>query len=141
MFDLLTEEMALEEHHGKSLPVLQEATKRLAPYPHLLKMGNTKKTLPKFQPDRPIDFVFIDGGHSVETIQSDWDNIKKLMHKDTVVIFDDYYEDTAETGCQTTISSLGNKYFVEKISAPDSLASERRALGKHEISLVKVTLK
>ena len=38
------------------------------------------KTLKKFKPDRPIDFIFIDGGHSIDTIQSDWDNIKKFIH-------------------------------------------------------------
>tara|TARA_R110002020_G_scaffold406588_1_gene616727 strand:- start:120 stop:704 length:585 start_codon:yes stop_codon:yes gene_type:complete len=141
MFDFMTEEMAVEEHHGKRLPTLNKAAKRLAPFPHKLIMGNTQKTLPKFKPDRPIDFVFIDGGHSVETIQSDWENVERLMHDNTVVIFDDYYDDTEKVGCKTIVDSLDKKYSVEKISAPFSLASKRRALGKRDISLVKVSLK
>ena len=141
LFDLLTEEMAMEEHHGKNMPSLSRVAKILAPFPHKLIMGNTRKTLPKFKPDRPIDFVFIDGGHSVETIPSDWENVEKLMHENTVVIFDDYYDDTEKVGCKTIVDSLDEKYSVEKISAPFSLASERRVLGKHDISLVKVALK
>ena len=141
LFDFLTEEMAIEEHHGKSFPNLVSAKFKLADYPHTLIMGNTQKTLPKFKPDRPIDFVFIDGGHSVETIQSDWNSIKQLMHKDTVVIFDDYYENTDETGCKSIVDSLSDEYSVEKISVPFSIASEKRELGRHEISLVKVSLK
>ena len=141
LFDFLTEEMAIEEHHGKSFPNLVSAKFKLADYPHTLIMGNTQKTLPKFKPDRPIDFVFIDGGHSVETIQSDWNSIKQLMHKDTVVIFDDYYEYTDETGCKSIVDSLSDEYSVEKISVPFSIASEKRELGRYEISLVKVSLK
>ena len=141
LFDFLTEEMAIEEHHGKSFPNLVSAKFKLADYPHTLIMGNTQKTLPKFKPDRPIDFVFIDGGHSVETIQSDWNSIKQLMHKDTVVIFDDYYENTDETGCKSIFDSLSDEYSVEKISVPFSIASEKRELGRYEISLVKVSLK
>ena len=137
----MPEEMAMEEHHGKNMPSLSRVAKILAPFPHKLIMGNTRKTLPKFKPERPIDFVFIDGGHSVETIQSDWENVEKLMHENTVVIFDDYYDDTEKVGCKTIVDSLDEKYSVEKISAPFSLASERRVLGKHDISLVKVALK
>tara|TARA_Y100000593_G_scaffold44291_1_gene84525 strand:+ start:2460 stop:3053 length:594 start_codon:yes stop_codon:yes gene_type:complete len=141
LFDFLTEEMAVEEHHGKSFPNLVSAKFKLADYPHILIMGNTRKTLSKFKPDRPIDFVFIDGGHSVETIQSDWDNIKQLMHKDTVVIFDDYYENTDDVGCKSIIDSLGDEYVVEKISEPKKIESKKRDLGKQVLSMIKVSLK
>ena len=59
---------------------------------HLLK-GDTKKTLPKFiRQKKKVDFIFIDGGHSVNTIKSDWNAIKKIISKRSLVIFDDYYE-------------------------------------------------
>mgnify|MGYP001457844067 CR=1 FL=1 len=36
------------------------------------------------------DLVFIDGGHSEETVASDWENVKHLLHEKSVVYFDDY---------------------------------------------------
>lgn len=51
--------------------------------------GDTRVTLASA--DLPqVDFIFIDGGHSEETVQSDWDNCRRLMHENTVVYFDDY---------------------------------------------------
>ena len=45
--------------------------------------GNTRETL------KPIsaDFVYIDGGHSIETIQGDYDALKSSP----VIVFDDFY--------------------------------------------------
>ena len=141
MFDFMTEEIAVEEYHGKTLPTLQAASKRLRDFPHKLKMGNTQNTLPRFKPDRPIDFVFIDGGHSVETIQSDWDNIKKLIHKDTIVIFDDYYNETEEIGCKPVVDCLGDEYVVEKLYTWERTEEEKRDEGVFDLTLVRVTLK
>ena len=57
---------------------------------HLFK-GDTMSTLPSLERDLPkMDLIFIDGGHSLETIKNDWFYSSKLMHDDTVVIFDDY---------------------------------------------------
>jgi len=66
---------------------------------HRLVKGNTNETLSDFAenyktPD--IDFAYIDGGHAVETIRSDWENVKKLMKPGGIVIFDDYYEGMSE---------------------------------------------
>ena len=58
--------------------------------------GWTHETLPEYahaHPDYKADLIFIDGGHSIETIQSDWDNVQSFISKDSVVIFDDYYVD------------------------------------------------
>ena len=56
--------------------------------------GDTKKTLKNFsKKKKKIDFVFIDGGHSIQTIQSDWNNVKNFISEKSVVIFDDYYDD------------------------------------------------
>ena len=37
-----------------------------------------------------MDLIFIDGGHSEETVAFDWKNAQRLMHDNTVVYFDDY---------------------------------------------------
>ena len=53
--------------------------------------GNTTESLPMAKAQLPkMDLVFIDGGHSEETVASDWENVKNLLHKKSVVFFDDY---------------------------------------------------
>lgn len=48
-----------------------------------LHKGNTREILKEHK----VDFAFIDGGHSVETIRNDYDKVKESK----VVVFDDYY--------------------------------------------------
>ena len=81
--------------------------------------GDTKKTLPKFiRQKKKVDFIFIDGGHSVNTIKSDWNAIKKIISKKSLVIFDDYYEIKKNIlnkyGCNNVITSLSAKAYKSK---------------------------
>jgi len=62
---------------------------------HTLVKGNTNETLSEFKHEG-IDFAYFDGGHAVETIRSDWENVKRVMKPGSVVIFDDYYEGMSE---------------------------------------------
>ncbi len=104
--------------------------------------GDTLRTLKKFvKSKKKIDLIFVDGGHSVKTIQSDWDNIKKIMSKKTVVIFDDYYHDnfiTKKFGCNKIIHNLKEKYRYEILQSTDYIEFEKRRIKN---SLVRVTLK
>ncbi len=53
--------------------------------------GNTIETLRSKKAQLPkMDLVFIDGGHSQETVASDWMNVQDLLHARSVVFFDDY---------------------------------------------------
>lgn len=66
--------------------------------------GNTRKTLAEF--NESVDFAWIDGGHSVETIRSDWDNVRRVIKPGGVVLFDDYYSDDIDTskfGCNSIV--------------------------------------
>lgn len=61
--------------------------------------GNTKESLPKFialNPELKADLIYIDGGHAVETIRSDFENAKKMVKPGGVIVFDDYYVDMPE---------------------------------------------
>lgn len=50
--------------------------------------GNSLETLPAHKHDLPkFDLVFIDGGHSSETVSSDWMNIQDNLHQRSVVFF------------------------------------------------------
>ncbi len=53
--------------------------------------GNTMESIPRVKAELPkMDLVFIDGGHSAETVASDWENVKDLLHEKSIVFFDDY---------------------------------------------------
>ena len=55
--------------------------------------GDSKETMPRAKKElKKTDFAFIDGGHSEETILSDYEN---LMHV-PVVVLDDYYAKDAD---------------------------------------------
>jgi hypothetical protein len=70
-------------------------------FEYWLTKGDTKEVLPELA----LDFAFIDGGHSVETIRSDFERLKNCR----VVLFDDYYEggiDTQRFGCNEVVREL-----------------------------------
>ena len=119
IFDWGGKDFMEAEFNGKRSAKLGRTKLRLdkAEINNKLIVGNTKNTLKKFSPERYIDFVFIDGGHSVETIASDWGHIKHLMDRETVVIFDDYYENRNDFGCKDLIDSLEKDkgYNIEKL--------------------------
>ena len=82
--------------------------------------GNTNETLPKFVArfDKKADLIYIDGGHSIDTIRSDWENLSTIISEKTVVIFDDYYVmkdgSVPEKGCSSIIESLdSSKWSVQ----------------------------
>lgn len=85
----------------------------------LLVKGNTRETLSE---GMTRDFAFIDGGHSVETIASDYDRLKDCK----VIVLDDYYTsdgqgcpDTSKYGCNTLVASLSIPFDI--LPAKDSV--------------------
>lgn len=94
VFDLMTKEQSHSlEFNGKSIGDETEATQRLNNlkklYPNRLTFklnkGFTRDTL-----TTPItfDFVYIDGGHSYETVMHDWHMVKESK----IVFFDDWHK-------------------------------------------------
>jgi len=96
------------ESNGKGRSTKQQAVQALAGCNFELIAGDTRETLPAFcKRGIKADFVFIDGGHSVETIQSDWDAIKQILNLGAVVVFDDYYEpERAGFGCNSLVRRI-----------------------------------
>ena len=140
LFEDMTEELAVQEHHGKKLPSMSIASQKLARYNVAFIKGNTKETLAEFSHEEPIDFVFIDGGHSVETIQSDWDNVKRLISDSSVVIFDDYYKEREDVGCKTVVDSLESEgYSVEEVESGISFSQKRDLGDQLTVLMMKVT--
>ncbi len=123
LFGSATDEKLLSE--VSTMPIAaKEIKEKLKPLDAAITLfeGETIDTLPTFLAmNIKPDFVFIDGGHSPETIEHDWSIIKKTMHEDTRVYFDDYVEtDSGEDlgwGCKYLISELqvGPKYEVRHL--------------------------
>lgn len=75
--------------------------------PHLTK-GNTRTVLLPIT----VNFAFIDGGHSIETIKHDYSMVKESR----IVVLDDYYTSDGQ-GCPDT-SKYGCNSLVDKLSKP-----------------------
>ena len=104
--------------------------------------GDTQITLKKFIKSKTkIDFIFIDGGHSIKTILSDWKNVKKVMSKKSIVIFDDYYDDAEiikKYGCNKVINEIGDEFNFEILKSTDFIFFNKKKIKN---SLVKVFYK
>ena len=133
--NILSSELSKKPKSMKIIKELLETHARIK----LIK-GNTLKTLPSFPKKNKIDFIFIDGGHSVKTIRNDWNQSKKLMHKNTVVVFDDFYSGDKNLikkfGCNKIIESLPNNYLVEYLKPKDYIPHL-----KVHVQLVKIMCK
>lgn len=106
-----------KEHMGSCFPATREAVeKRLrAVRPGVeieLVAGNTLETLPPYTAaSEPFDFVYVDGGHSLETIASDWRAVRAVMDAGTVVVFDDYYLNDSSRGCKPLVDDLDPEVY------------------------------
>ena len=147
LFDALTNEDLLKEF-SKKPPTYDEVKQKLEKTGAVINlyMGYSKDTLPSFLEEnkdgKQIDFVFIDGGHSIKTIISDWNYVKRIMNDKTVVIFDDYYNnkesEASKSGCQSLINDLDkNIYDIEMLQPEDHFKKE---WGTLRVNMVKVKL-
>lgn len=121
----------------KGVAKIEDTRRRLSKFNNInLIQGNTRETLKNFNVNP--DFVFLDGGHSLETIESDWNNILRIMKKNTVVIFDDYYYNREDVGAKKIITEIekNNTFKVSKHHQIDHFNDPR--LGPISIGLIKV---
>jgi len=117
LFGQMTTEIFIGEK-SKWPPTQQEAFNKLSATGaniHLFQ-GDTMKVLPEMTPKLlKMDLIFIDGGHSLETIANDWHWVSQLMHDKTVVIFDDYWPDRTDAGCKVTVNGIDRKKYIISI--------------------------
>ena len=115
LFEDATKEDDAREFNVKRHHFMEDVYERLTGFDVHLYRGNTRETLATF--DKPVDFVWIDGGHSIETIRSDWENVKRVITPDAWVFFDDYYTggiDTKTIGCNEIVKDLRHSVLPEK---------------------------
>jgi len=122
-FDVFEQQSVWKELDDAPVTTLEKATELLSATGaeiHLIR-GDSKVTLPEFvKTSRPMDLIYIDGGHSAETIASDWENVKILMHPKTVVVFDDYW-DRLDGGCRAVIDALDRNMYAVNICEPGEM--------------------
>lgn len=120
LFEDATDETDSAEFNGKKFhpsaqsvaEMLQTAKDGGLNFDFELHKGNTRESLYAGGPWTIADLAFIDGGHSVETIKSDYEALKACR----TIVFDDYYTpdkqgvgpNTQEVGCNSLIDSLSN---------------------------------
>jgi hypothetical protein len=139
LFGQMTTERFAEEK-SKWPPTQQEAYNKIhatGVSTHLFQ-GDTLQTLPGLEGKLPkMDFIFIDGGHSLETIRNDWQWASLLMHEKTVVIFDDYWIGRTDAGCKITVDGIDrSEYSVALWPLTDSF--QKTAFGPLRIKLARV---
>jgi len=145
LFDMMTEEIFNEEVSKKppSLEYIKSMLERTGVGINLFR-GFTKDTMLAEVPKFPkMDFIFIDGGHHIDTIKNDWHYSEQVMDNNTVVIFDDYWSGEwgkrKDAGCQSLISEIDKSLFeVEVLPIQDSFKKE---WGIPKINFAKVKRK
>lgn len=116
LFEDATNTNDQEEWNGKAECTLKETARGFEimkqgcdlNFDYRLVQGNTLEVLE----DHAVDFVWLDGGHSIETIRSDFDHVKNSK----LVVFDDYYVpekypdpiDITQVGCNALVAELDN---------------------------------
>jgi predicted O-methyltransferase YrrM len=102
--------------------------------------GYTRDTLPRVAGSLPvIDFAFIDGGHSIETVRGDWAVVQTLVRPHSVVVFDDYYQiddRLKDLGCRPVIEELDRDRYDIEVLEPAEVA--RLPSGTLRIQMVVV---
>lgn len=140
LFELLDEETSLKEFSipPPSLKEIKEKLEKTRAKVYLYQ-GYTQKTLPELVGKLPkMDFIYIDGGHSLETIKNDWTYAQSFMDENTIVIFDDYWN-RDDAGCKKIIESMDkDKFEVEILPIQDKF---KRNWGTLTINFVKVMRK
>jgi predicted O-methyltransferase YrrM len=106
--------------------------------------GDTTKTLPLELGRLPqMDLVFIDGGHSYKTVKSDWECVKRLISKGSVVIFDDYVNEAGVAHMNMGVNRLvdeidRDRYAISLLSPVDSF---RKPWGTLRTRFARLTLR
>lgn len=124
LFEDMTHEMSKAEFSKSTLPLSTKAvqstfTQTLAKKygdrfsgARLFK-GNTKETISQWKNDLghyiEPNFIFIDGGHSLETVDSDFRNLEHLISASNVFLMDDYYVNRVDVGCRPTIERINKE--------------------------------
>lgn len=103
--------------------------------------GDSRTTVKRFaERGCKVDLAYVDGGHSFETIQADWENSRLCVRKGGVIVFDDYYHNQEMTdqgfGCQKLVHDLQRTGYRVKVF--DTIDTFGKDWGNLMISMAAV---
>lgn len=137
LFESMSKDRQKEEiGKSKMAPSFKKVEQRIrdTDYKFRLFHGDSRQILPEIILHGLVpqqDFIFIDGGHSIETVRSDWSCVRGLMHDSTVVMFDDYYHHNEKLGPRPLIDELRKdpKFVVEILDPIDDIKRSGMRIG------------
>ena len=123
LFEEATEELDAYEMNSKAHNTIAAVDKRLEDFSYRMSKvnkeftydlfkGDTKETLDNASIVKDADFAYIDGGHSYETVKSDFKNLKHIP----ILVFDDYFGKDKE-GNQPKDEHMGVNKLMKEIEA------------------------
>ncbi len=92
--------------------------------------GNTRETLVNCD---PVDFVWLDGGHAIETIRSDYNNVKESK----CIVFDDYWDDDTLGGCKSLVDQLDAEIIMTDDPLYDLWGDREGQIGTIGIAIIR----
>ena len=112
LFEDADETLTKYEHNGKGPGSFKRAKSNLnhrlnknkKKFSYKLIKGNTFDTLH----EQVFDFVYIDGGHSYDTVKHDYNKIKGSK----IIVFDDYQLPEVKRAVDEIIKDLGKQYEI-----------------------------
>ena len=103
--------------------------------------GDTVNTLKEYDFKNKLDLVFIDGGHSIQTINSDFMNLIKKIKEKGIIILDDYYSINKKiiekAGCNVLINNITKKYSVSLDSQIDTHINKNYGKFGIQLAIIK----
>lgn len=141
LFEDMTPQLRDEEFsfRGSLPPKMEDVQKKLEASTKakiILIKGNTRETLRKSVKRLPkMDLIYIDGGHTIETTRNDWQCSLKLMHKDTVVYFDDCCDEMPFIGSLFIKGELSDEFQARVMPETDYY---QRKFGRFKAQLLRV---
>lgn len=105
--DMTDEIWEKEISKSRKPPSREDVKKRLNRKVHSLSLfkGNTRDTLNAAAIPK-ADLIFIDGGHSAETVFSDFAAASKLLEEDGIIVMDDWYSNRDDIGARVVTDKL-----------------------------------
>lgn len=141
--DMTTDKNAEEIGKSTLAPSFEQAKQNANKFgaPRVLKLykGDSVEVLPRIRHELPpMDLVFVDGGHSLQTIASDAKWAFNMCARHGSVAFDDVYPDDLTKGAWSLCQSLTALGKATKTPIRLELSPED-AMPKHPIRLAMVT--
>ena len=123
LFEDMTPDMSKAEFSKSTLPLSTDEVQRVFATTLGKKYGgrfrgaqlfkaNTQETLKAWKEDPTAikpNFIFIDGGHSLETIASDFKNLEHLIATENTFLMDDYYVNRTDFGCRPLVEQINRE--------------------------------